>query len=263
MKKFYRSILAALAMALTAYTIPATAAPIKLAAGTVAASAVAVPAQTSEMGFLISGPVKEVDVKEGDSVKAGQTLIVLDTPDLGYSVAAAEAVLRSAQANANLQRYAHKVWNGSKFISLSGPPELRRIADDQVQQAQAALEIAQATLAQNTLVAPYDGVVATINVAPGELVQPTQVAIVIGTLDHLQITTTDLSERDITKVAIGQPATIHVEALNQDLSGKVVAISPMADTVGGDVVYKVIVELDQQPAGLRWGMSAVVNIATE
>jgi RND family efflux transporter MFP subunit len=263
MRPFYRSVLAAFTLALTMYTNPAIAAPIKQSAGTVTASAVAAPVQTSEMGFLLSGPVKEVDVKEGDQVKAGQTLIVLNTPDLGYSVVGAEAALKSAQADAQLQKYSHKTWNGSKFISLSGPPELRQIADDKVQQAQAALEIAQASLAQNTLTAPYDGTVVKINVVPGELVQATQVAIVIGTLDHLQIETTDLSERDIPKVKIGQSSKIHIKALDADFSGTVTAISPKSAEVGGDVVYKVTISLNDQPAGLLWGMSAEVEISAE
>src|ERR1043165_7279580 len=63
---------------------------------TVTASAVVVPTQTFELGFLISGIAKDVPVKEGDSVKAGQTLIVLDTPDLQFAVAEAQAALRAA-----------------------------------------------------------------------------------------------------------------------------------------------------------------------
>src|ERR1044071_6727481 len=52
---------------------------------TVTASAVIVPAQVSELAFLISGIAKEVPVKEGDLVKAGQPLMVLDTPDLEFA----------------------------------------------------------------------------------------------------------------------------------------------------------------------------------
>jgi hypothetical protein len=40
----------------------------------------------------------------------------------------------------------------------------------------------------------------------------------------------------------------------------VASIAPEATTVGGDVVYKVTIELDQQPPGLRWGMSVEVEI---
>lgn len=231
--------------------------------GPVTASALVVPAQTSQMSFLISALVKEVDVQEGDKVKAGQTLIILDTPDLKYAVVQAEAALQSAQANARLQKYPRKTWNGSRYVSLSGPPELRQVADAKVTQAQAALEDAKASLAQGTLVAPYDGTIVKINVVPDELVQPGEIVAVIGTLDHMQIETTDLSERDIAGVKIGQTAIAHVKALNQDLNGKVTAIAPMAQEKDGDWVYKVTIQPDSPPPNLLWGMSVDVEIQTQ
>src|SRR5512141_548989 len=87
----------------SAPTVPAPAAsPAGAAqtAGTVSASAVVEPAQTSDLAFLIAAPVKEVNVKAGDQVKAGQVLVVLDTPDLVYAVTSAQAELDSAIANA-------------------------------------------------------------------------------------------------------------------------------------------------------------------
>ena len=72
---------------------------------TVTASAVIVPAQVSELGFLISGIARDVTAKEGDSVKAGQPLIVLETPDLVFTVTEAQSALHSAQAYADLQKY--------------------------------------------------------------------------------------------------------------------------------------------------------------
>ena len=232
-------------------------------ADSVTASAVVAPAQISQLGFLISAPVKEVDVKEGDKVKQGQTLVVLDTPQLSLSVDAAQAALTSAQAKAIIRSYQHKEYIDGKVYYLSGPPELRQIANIQVVQAQAALETAQATLAQGTLTAPYDGTVVSLNIVPGQLVQPGQVMAVIGDLNHLQIETTDLSERDIAGVQIGQTATIHVKALNQDFTGRVIAIAPMATKYNADWVYKVTIEFDKQPQNLLWGMSADVTIQTK
>jgi hypothetical protein len=43
----------------------------------------------------------------------------------------------------------------------------------------------------------------------------------------------------------------------------VVDIAPRADILGGDVVYGVTIALDEQPPGLRWGMSVEVEIAVE
>jgi RND family efflux transporter MFP subunit len=231
------------------------------AQGTVTASAVILPADVTKLSFLTSALVKEITVKEGDQVKAGDVLVVLDAPELRYAVTAAEATLRSAQLNAELQRYGRvKERRNGKVFWTQLPKELIEIADIKVLQAQAALEIAQAALAEATLLAPFDGTVASINITPGEFVSPHQVVITLASLDHLQIKTTDLSERDIAKVNLGDPAEVFVEALNETLQGKVTAISPIADTVGGDVVFKVTIALNIQPPALLWGMTAEVTI---
>jgi HlyD family secretion protein len=129
-----------------------------------------------------------------------------------------------------------------------------------VQQAQVALEIAQFNLTQATLTAPFDGTVASIKVIPGEFVPSEQDVMTLATLNDLQVETTDLSERDITKVKVGAPVKIFIEALNESFTGKVIGISPKADTVGGDVVFKVTIAFDRQPQNLLWGMTAEVNI---
>lgn len=260
MKAFRFLLRAALAAAMIASVAPGQTASAQ--ADGVAASAAAVPAQISEIGFVLSGLVKEVRVEEGDSVKAGDVLVVLNVPDLEYAVAAAEAGLRSAQVNAELQRYGRvKERRNGKIFWTQLPREVIEIADLQMVQAQAALEIAQANLAEATLFAPFDGTVASVSIAPGELAQPHQVVITLATLDRLQIETTDLSERDIAKVRVGASADVFVEALEETIEGKVIAISPIADEVGGDVVFKVTIELEYQPKGLLWGMTAEVNIS--
>ena len=92
---------------------------------------------------------------------------------------------------------------------------------------------------------------------------PGQVVLTLADLSQLQVETTDLSERDVTEVQLGHEARVYVEALNADVPGRVARISPLASTVGGDVVYTVVVDLDEQPEGLRLGMSVEVEIATE
>jgi hypothetical protein len=99
-------------------------------------------------------------------------------------------------------------------------------------------------------------------VNPGEAVLAGQAVLTVAELGHLQVETTDLSERDVARVAAGQPVTVFVEALGQELRGRVTQIALQATVVGGDSVYAVTVELDDQPLGLRWGMSAEVDIAT-
>lgn len=255
MKRLYTSII--LITILAVFVHPAFAAQ----GGGVIASAVVVPAQITRLSFLTSALVKEVMVQEGEDVTAGQTLVMLNTPESEYNVLAAQEDLRSKQAYAELQRYKRvlDIRKGKKFWDVV-PPEVRQRADAQAASAQAALEIAQSNLAQSTLVAPLDSNVASINVAPGEFVQANQVVLTLATLDTLQLETTDLSERDIPNVKVGAPVTIFVEALNENFGGKVISIAPKADTVGGDVVFKVTIAFDKQPENLLWGMTAEVTI---
>jgi RND family efflux transporter MFP subunit len=231
---------------------------------TVKASAEVVPAQDAQLGFVIPGLVKEVLVEEGQQVEAGQALAALDTTDLEFAVTAAEADLLAAQLDAAIQRYRRKYTNDAgRTVYLSGPREQILKADAKVAARQAALETAKASLAQGTLAAPFAGTVVSIDVKPGEYVQPGQAILVLADLANLQIETTDLGELNVAAVAIGQPATVYVEALDKEFPGKVTLISPLSETIGGDVVFRVTVRLDEQPPSLLWGMSADVEINVE
>lgn len=255
MKRIYRSIVVIAIVAL--WVTPA----FTVQDQKVVASAVVVPARITRLSFLTSALVKEVSVKEGDAVTTGQTLVVLNTPELEYNVIAAQEGFRSRQAYAELQRYKRvlDIRKGKKFWDVV-PPEVRQRADAEVASAQAALEVAQASLAESTLVAPLDATVASVDVMPGEFVQQNQVVITLATLNTLQLETTDLSERDISKIKIGAPVSIFMEAVDQDVTGKVISIAPRANTVGGDVVFKVTIKFDQQPENISWGMTAEVTI---
>jgi HlyD family secretion protein len=136
------------------------------------------------------------------------------------------------------------------------------ILQAQVTQAEAALAQAESALARATLVAPFAGTVSEVHARVGQTVMPGQTLVDLGDLSTLRAVTTDLSERDVVRVAAAQEATVFVEALNIEIPGWVAGIAPEATTVGGDVVYEVVIELAEQPPELRWGMSVEVEIDT-
>jgi multidrug efflux pump subunit AcrA (membrane-fusion protein) len=108
-------------------------------------------------------------------------------------------------------------------------------------------------------VSPVAGVVGLVDIHPGEYASPGQVVVIVSDLEHLQVETTDLSELDLPQLQIGDTAMVEIEALAEEATGHITAISPVADLLGGDVIYTVFVALDEVPAGLRPGMSAVVD----
>jgi len=220
-------------------------------ANAVSASAVVAPVNDAQLSFSAVGRVISVDVKAGDKVTAGQTLVKLDTTLLEAKVKEAEADVLAADAQI---RYLNR---------LATDPLHYESAQADLARAQALLDSANATLAsQSTLTAPFDGTIVSVDINPAETVVPGQVVIVLGDLSKYQIETTDLSERDVTRVQVGQSAKIFMEALNEEFTGKVTDVDRVSSTLGGDVVFKVTVELDQQPQGLLWGMSADVQIET-
>lgn len=219
--------------------------------GNASASAVVVPVQKVELAFPTLGAVKTVEVAAGDQVTANQTLVTLDASILESRIKEAEANVIIAQTNVT-------------YLRRSGETQERidaAVAD--VEAAQARVDIAMAQLEQATLVAPFAGTIASVEISPAEIANPGQIVIVMGDLTDFQIETTDLSEKDAPSVQVGQTANVFIDALGEEFSGRVVDIARVSETVGGDVVYKVTIELDEQPEGLRWGMSTEVKIETE
>ena len=218
-------------------------------ANAISASAIIVPAKDAQLAFAAVGHVTTVDVNVGDRVTAGQALVKLDTTIQEARVREAEANLLAAQVQYNYQKRL-----GVDEVHIES-------AEADVARMQALLDSASAILGtQFVLVAPFDGTVVSVDIAPGETVIPGQVVILLGDLSAYQIETTDLSERDVTHIRVGQSANVFIEALEEEFTGNVIDVDRISTTLGGDVVYKVTIDLVDQPSGLLWGMSADVQI---
>jgi multidrug resistance efflux pump len=151
------------------------------------------------------------------------------------------------------------------LATLKGEPVPEDATGSQLallQQARDNLKAAQNRLANFQLQAPFSGTIVAVNMGQGEYVLPGQVLVELSDVDHLLVETTDLSERDVSSVEVGQPVSIFIKALNQEMTGTVTMISPLADTLGGDVVYKTKIDLDTYPPGLRAGMTVDVQYKT-
>lgn len=166
------------------------------------------------------------------------------------------------QAEANLQAAKAEVTNAQAAFDRvkNGPdPETLALAEARVSNAQSQLLASQSALDEMEIKAPFDGTVGKLSVHTGDWVTPGQLILAMVDLKHMRVETTDLSERDVVRVKVGEEVMVHVKALDQDIKGSVAQIAPMADTLGGDVVYQTIVSLDEVPQGLLPGMSVDVK----
>jgi HlyD family secretion protein len=149
-------------------------------------------------------------------------------------------------------------------IYKDGPdPDDVAVAEARLENAKAQLAAAESALADLELLAPFSGVVSEIHINPSEWVSPGQPVLLLADLEHLQIETTDLGEIDVAQIQVGDVATITFDALpDVVISGVIQSIAPKA-AAGSGVNYTVVLEMDEIPAALRWGMTAFVDIELE
>jgi len=149
-------------------------------------------------------------------------------------------------------------------IYRNGPdPAELKVAQAQVSNAEAQLAAAQSALADLELRAPFDGAVSNPRVHPGEFITFGQPVMQLADLSTLRVETIDLGETDVARIQIGDTANVTFDALaGVNLTCKVINIALKASE-GSGVNYTVIVDVDEPPAGLRWGMTAFVVIKTK
>ena len=207
-------------------------------------------AQATYDGLFVEPDAGATAAAQARIQQAAAALDRVQAPATAAQLAEAEAQVRAAQA----QRDALTAGAGNEAIA---------VAAGAVAEARAAMVRAENLLARYQLSAPFTGTVTAVAVTAGEMVQPGAPVLTLADLAHLQVETTDLSERDVVFVRVGQAARVLVEPLDREIMGRVTSVAPQASRIGGDVVYTVRIDLDEQLPELRWGMSAEVEILPE
>ncbi len=131
-----------------------------------------------------------------------------------------------------------------------------------VQQKERALADAKKTLEKYTIIAPFDGVVATVDAEAGDdVTSGTPMATVIT---KNQIVTVSLNEVDIAKVKVGQQATLTFDAIDElTMTGTVAEVATIGTVDSGVVYYDVTIALDSANSQVKPGMSASVTVITD
>ena len=185
------------------------------------------------------------------------------------SVAAAQSHV--AQAQAQVQAASTAPQQVAVTRSRAGA------ASAQVQMDQAAVKQAELNLQYTTISSPVTGVANNRNVEPGQYVQPGQPLVAITDLEDLWVTA-NFKETQLKDMRLGQPATVHVDAYNQDFRGHVDSIGgatgarmsllPPENATGNFVKVvqripvKIVLDQGQDVKNLRPGMSVEATVMT-
>jgi multidrug efflux pump subunit AcrA (membrane-fusion protein) len=182
--------------------------------------------------------------------------------NLNYLLAMPKAVDVN-QAEAELQAAQAEVENAQQALEKlkDGPdPDAVALAEARIKNAEAQLESGRLALADLEIKAPFSGTVTDVLARAGEWASPGQQMLLLADLTTLRIETTDLSEIDVARVKTGDTADVTFDALpDVTAHARVTAVAEKASE-GSGVNYPVTLELETLPDGLRWGMTAFVDI---
>ena len=135
----------------------------------------------------VSGQLTKICVAEGDQVKKGQRLFVIDQRNAQLELQAAQANLQAALASENsakLEYESKKNLFERKIVSqyvLDNAHNTYKQAQASVAQARASVNSARVNLSFCTITASVDGVIGEIPVRPGDMVSPgTELTVLSG-----------------------------------------------------------------------------------
>ncbi len=131
---------------------------------------------------------------------------------------------------------------------------------DQLALVKAQLAAAQDALSNFTLTAPFDGTVMDVSLNVGDQVGPETWAVKVADTSSWYVETSDLTELEVVKVALGQKVTFVPDALSDaKMSGVVEQVSQAFLAQGGDILYKVKIKVDSIDPRMLWGMTVQVT----
>ena len=199
------------------------------------------------------GYLKEVLVRPGDRVRAGQLLGALGERELE---------LERARLGSDLAQR-----GGEKSVALAkGDRAAMMIAQARMDEAQAQLDLIEQQSQRYLLTAPIDGVVIEGDWvrSVGAPLERGKALFTVAPVDRYRVIV-DLDERDLALVRAGQSGRLALSALpSEEIRLKVVRMAAAAAVVDGRNAFEVEAEpIDPPAAGLRPGLRGVARLSDE
>jgi RND family efflux transporter MFP subunit len=234
--------------------------------------------ETALVSAQVPGRIQQILVRAGDSVRAGQTLAVLDDAAQRAAVNQAQAGVRAAQglqgaaqtdsslAASTLGRY--RQLEAEKSVSPQEMDEMSRKADAaaarldavraQTEAAQAQESSARTMLGYTRLVAPFAGIVTARMADPGTLASPGVPLLQIDQAGPMQLQAT-VDESMIAAIHRGMKTQVAIDgASSASVAGTIAEIDPAADLSTHSFLVKIDLPSSSQ---LRAGMYGTAEFA--
>ena len=244
--------------------------------------------ETAVVSAQVMGRIQQVLVHEGDSVRAGQTLVVLDDAALRSKVEQAQAGVKAAQnvqaaaqtnaalAASTLNRY--KQLESEKSVSPQEMDEVSRRAEGaaasvdamraQTDAARAQEDGARTMMSYTRLVAPFAGVVTARLADPGTMAAPGVPLLQVDRAGVLQLDA-NVDESAIGAIHKGMRVQVAVDGgasttgVRTNLAGAVAEIVPVADPSSHSFLVKIDLPSSSQIRAGMYGTAEFANGARQ
>ncbi len=202
----------------------------------------------------IAGQVREVFFEEGQRVTKGQVLLKIDDSELRAQFAQSESRFKLAELNLTRNQGLLE----SKTVSQA---DFDRV-NAEYSASSAELSLLRVRLAKTEIKAPFDGVVGSRSISPGDFVNQTTAIAQIDDLSRLKIDF-QVPERFISKIKVGTVFNLRSKSIDASspVRGEVYFVSSVIDRNTRASEVKGL--LDNPPAGLKPGMFANVEIVLD
>ena len=234
------------------------------------ASGYIVARRRATVSSKVTGKVVKVMLEEGQRVEAGQVIALLDDSNWRAALSQSKAQLQQAEANVDSSQTAFDdakpiferaekqkaaaVISAQSFDESHAQYNVARnnllISQRGLEAARAGVEVAQRSLEDTVIRAPFAGIVTEKAAQPGEMVSPISAGggftrTGIGTIvdmDSLEVEV-DVSENFINRVRPEQPVNIKLNAYpDWDIPGSVIAMIPTADRAKATVKVRIAIK---------------------
>src|SRR5690606_1882257 len=196
------------------------------------------------------GRIAEIRFQEGEPVKQGEILFLLDDALARAEVADTAARLELAKANFERAETLQK----SRNIAERTYDEARA----NFETARAARELAQVRLSKHTIRAPFSGIVGIRSLSTGAFVSTGATLVNLEKIDFLKLDF-KVPEIYLSDVRVGQTVDVTVDALpNRTFQADIYAIDPLVDVNGR--ALQIRARLKNPELVLRPGLFARISI---
>ncbi|QLI81106.1 macrolide transporter subunit MacA [Chitinibacter fontanus] len=239
-------------------------------------------AKTVDVGAQASGQIKRLAVQLGDRVKKGDLLAEIDPSVSQNDFDEAQMSIEGLQAQKTIKQLAlddaeQELARQKTMMAGDATPrkelesaanavkmrqaEIRQLAA-QLRQAEIKLATAKTNLGFTRIVAPIDGIVASIAVKEGQTVNAIQSAPTILTLadmDTMKVQA-QVAEADVVRLKAGTPLYFSVlGAPETKIKGQVAGVEPTPQTINNAIFYNAHFFVPNPQGLLRLQMTAQVT----